>query len=105
MAPTSYNIYWSTSADVSSKNGTKIAAVASPYTHAELKQGTVYYYVVTAVNGYGESTDSARVSVTIPDYRKDVCVAMGDSITAGSFVNYAESYVPRLSASLGENDL
>jgi len=97
-----YNIYWSTSADVSSESGTQIAAVTSPYTHTELKQGTVYYYVVTAVNGYGESTDSASVSATIPDYRKDVCVALGDSITAGSFVNYSESYVPRLSAAWGK---
>jgi len=97
-----YNIYWSTSADVSSKSGTKLAAVTSPYTHTDLKQGTVYHYVITAVNGYGESTDSASVSATIPDYRKDVCVALGDSITAGSFVNYSESYVPRLSAAWGK---
>lgn len=99
---TTYNIYWSTSANVSSKSGTKIAAVPSPFTHTELKQGTVYYYVVTAVNGYGESTDSASVSATIPDYRQDVGVALGDSITTGSFVNYSESYVPRLSAAWGK---
>jgi lysophospholipase L1-like esterase len=98
-----YNIYWSTSADVSSKSGTKVAGVTSPYTHTELKQGTVYYYVITAVNGYGESTDSASVSVTIPDYRKDVCVALGDSITVGTFIdNYADTYVARLSAAWGK---
>lgn len=99
---TTYNIYWSTSANVSSESGTQIAAVTSPYTHTALKQSTVYYYVITAVNGYGESTDSAWVSVTILDYRQDVCVALGDSITVGSFVNYSESYVPRLSAAWGK---
>ncbi len=66
------------------QSGTKIADVTSPYTHTGLTQGTTYYYVVTAANGYGESADSAKVSVTIPDYRKDVCVAMGDSITEGT---------------------
>ena len=100
---TTYNIYWSTSADVSSESGTQIAAVTSPYTHTGLKQGTVYYYVITAANGYGESTDSASVSVTIPDSRKDVCVALGDSITTGTGVdNYSDTYVPRLSAAWGK---
>jgi lysophospholipase L1-like esterase/fibronectin type 3 domain-containing protein len=100
---TTYNIYWSTSADVSSTSGTKIEAVTSPHTHTALTQGTVYNYVMTAVNGYGESLDSATVSVTIPDYRQDVCVALGDSITVGTFIdNYADTYVARLSAAWGK---
>ena len=94
---TTYNIYWSTSADVSGKTRTRIEGVTSPYIHTALEQGSVYYYVITAVNGYGESADSAIISVTIPDNRNDVCVALGDSITTGYGVNYAESYVPRLS--------
>ena len=57
---TTYNIYWSTSPDVSSQSGTKIADVTSPYTHSGLTQDTTYYYVVTAVNGYGESEDSDK---------------------------------------------
>jgi lysophospholipase L1-like esterase len=94
-----YNIYWSTSPDISSKSGTKLAGVKSPYPHAGLAQGITYYYVITTVNGYGESADSDRASVTIPDSRKDVCVALGDSITFGyGATSYAKSYVPLLSA-------
>ncbi|MFH1080941.1 MAG: GDSL-type esterase/lipase family protein [Pseudomonadota bacterium] len=99
-----YNIYWSTSADVSSTSGTKIADVTSPYTHTALAQGTVYYYVITAVNGWGESADSVRVSVTIADSRKDIGVAMGDSITNGyvGLDNHADCYVSVLSGRWGK---
>lgn len=102
---TAYNIYWSRSADVSRKTGTLIANVAgSSYTHAELAWGTTYYYVITAVNNHGESSPSERVSATTPINTKlqDVCVAMGDSITAGYGVNYSLSYVPLLSGSWGK---
>ena len=58
----SYNLYWSTSPGVSPANGTKLANVTSPYTHTGLTNGTVYYYVVTAVNSYGESPASNQVS-------------------------------------------
>jgi hypothetical protein len=61
---TSYNLYWSTSSGVSPANGTKIANVTSPYTHTGLRNGTTYYYVVTAVNSYGESPASIQVSAT-----------------------------------------
>ena len=100
---TTYNIYWSTSSDISSVNGTKIADVESPYTHEGLAQGETYYYVVTAKNGYGESDDSAKTSVTILDTRQDICVSLGDSITTGSYASsYASSYVPVLSARWGK---
>jgi lysophospholipase L1-like esterase len=91
----SYNIYWSTLADVSSSSGTKIENVTSPYIHTNTQQGLSYYYVVTAVNGYGESADSNIVSLTIPDSRNDIAVAMGDSITAGyvGLDNHADCYV------------
>ncbi len=103
---TTYNIYWSTSSDVSSSNGTRIDDVESPYTHAGLTQGETYHYVVTAENGYGESDDSPKVSVTISDTRQDVCMAMGDSITEGDGASsYANSYVPLLSARWGKTVL
>ena len=101
---TSYNLYWSTSPDLSSQNGTKISVATNLYTHTGLNRDTIYYYVVTAVNAYGESEDSAQVSVTIPNNLQDICVAMGDSITAGvePLDNYDNSYVPKLQRMWGK---
>jgi uncharacterized protein YjdB len=59
---TSYNLYWSTTSGVTTTTGTQIPNVTSPYTQTSLANGTTYYYVVTAVNGAGESTASAQVS-------------------------------------------
>lgn len=101
-----YNLYWSTSPDISSQSGTKLANVKSPYTHSGLTQGKTYYYIVTAANGFGESGDSERSSVAIPDNRQNICVAMGDSITVGDgATSYANSYVPLLSTRWGKTIL
>lgn len=59
---TSYNLYYSTIPGVTKANGTKIADVTSPYTISPLTNGTPYYFVVTAVNGGGESAESDQVS-------------------------------------------
>jgi fibronectin type 3 domain-containing protein len=59
----SYNLYWSNSPGVSPTTGTKMASVLSPCMHTGLGSGLTYYYVVTAVNAYGESGKSAEVSV------------------------------------------
>ncbi len=59
---TSYNIYWSSTSGVNKTNGTKISNVTNPYTHEGLNNGTTYYYVVTAVNAYGEGGISAQAS-------------------------------------------
>jgi len=61
---TSYNIYWSTTSGVTKTTGTKITGATSPYTHTGRTNGTTYYYVVTAVNSYGESGESSQVSGT-----------------------------------------
>src|SRR6185436_11583289 len=59
---TSYNVKRST------VNGSGYATVSSPtstsYTNTGLVNGTTYYYVVTAVNGFGESANSSQVSAT-----------------------------------------
>jgi len=61
---TSYNIYWSNKAGVSTtSNSTKIANVTSPYTHAGLTSGNWYYYIVTAVTALGESLPSNEVAI------------------------------------------
>jgi hypothetical protein len=62
---TSYNIYWSTTSGVTKANGTKISSVTNPLTNGGLTNGTTYYYIVTAVNAYGESVASKEVGVTI----------------------------------------
>ncbi len=55
---TAYHLYWSTSANVTRQNGTPLRNVTSPYVHRGLQNGQTYYYVVTAENGTGESSDS-----------------------------------------------
>ena len=66
---TSYNIYWSTTSGVTKTTGTKLTGGTSPYTHTGRTNGTTYYYVVTAVNSYGESSESSQVSGTPSDYQ------------------------------------
>ena len=59
----SYNIYYDTSPGVT-KTSNKISDVTAPYTHTGLINGTVYYYIVTAVNTAGESDPSSEISAT-----------------------------------------
>ncbi len=59
---TSYNIYWLTSSGVTRSTGTRITNASRPYTHTGLTAGVTYYYVVTALNAFGESTESLQVS-------------------------------------------
>jgi mono/diheme cytochrome c family protein len=61
---TSYNLYWSTTSGVTIAAGTKVAGVASPFVQTGLADGTAYFYVVTAVNGSGESVASAEATAT-----------------------------------------
>jgi hypothetical protein len=63
---TSYNLYWSTVSGVNKATGTKISNVTSPYTHTGRSNGTTYYYVVTAVDSFGESSESSEVSARPP---------------------------------------
>ncbi|MFH1242750.1 MAG: hypothetical protein V1689_10375, partial [Pseudomonadota bacterium] len=64
---TTYNLYWSEARGVSPAKGIKIANISSPYVHKGLDNGRTYYYVVTAVNEYGESGISIEVAITLDD--------------------------------------
>jgi hypothetical protein len=61
---TSYNVYYSTVSGVTPSTGTQVLGVQAPAVHLGLSNGTTYYYIVTAVNGFGESPASAEVSAT-----------------------------------------
>lgn len=61
IGATSYNIYWNVFPGVSKTNGIKIANVTSPFLHTGLNRNIFYFYVVTAVNSYGESDESSTV--------------------------------------------
>ncbi len=60
---TSYNIYWSTLTGVTPANGNKISVTTNTYTQIALGSAATYYYLVTAVNGNGESPATTQVSV------------------------------------------
>ncbi len=60
---TSYNVYYSTTSPVTTTTGTQILGVRAPAVHLGLTNGTTYYYIVTAFNGY-ESPASAQTSTT-----------------------------------------
>lgn len=64
MDAASYNIYWSTTPSVSKTSGNKISNVQIPFTHKDLDFGKTYYYVVTAVNSFGESVESLETEAT-----------------------------------------
>src|SRR3989338_4996788 len=61
---TSYNIYWSTTSGVTKTTGTKVTSNTNSYIHPSLTNGTTYYYVVTALNSDGESSESSEVSAS-----------------------------------------
>lgn len=60
----SYNVYWSLTTGVTKTNGTKVAAVTSPYVKTGLAAGSTYYFIVSASNSVGESAASAQVTAT-----------------------------------------
>jgi len=62
---TSYNIYWSDKPGVTRRNGTKIGNARNPHKLKGLIGGKKYYFVVTAVNQSGESSESAEFSFTV----------------------------------------
>ncbi len=65
-----YHIYYATQANIIAsnisafENGTWIKNVTSPYTISNLQNGETYYFVVTAINGTQESTQSIELITT-----------------------------------------
>jgi fibronectin type 3 domain-containing protein len=59
---TSYNVYYSLTSGMTTS--TPIPDVQPPYVHLGRTNGQAYYYVVTAVNGFGESSPSTEISAT-----------------------------------------
>jgi len=80
---TSYNVYWSTSRDVGTTNGTLIANVSNPYIHTGLLDNTTYYYVVTAVAN-GLESEGSEVVWSTPGWRLQSVVVLPADVYAGS---------------------
>jgi hypothetical protein len=94
---TGYAVYWSTASIVSVSTGTKIS-LGSATTETDvsgLTNGTVYYFIVTAVNAGVESSASAMVSAA-PEYVPPTPAGIADGKamisnlrnTAQSLTNY-----------------
>ena len=96
---TSYNIYWSTTSGVTKTTGTKLTGATSPYTHTGRTNGTTYYYVVTAVNSYGESSESSQVSGT-PQSTTTSDTTAPSNITSSNFINSGASSTTSTSVTL-----
>lgn len=92
---TSYNIYWTT-APGASKQSTKLSGITtSSFVHTGRTSGVTYYYVVTAVNSFGESSESAEVFalLDIPRPTGAISAVAGDGqATVTWSTNGAASY-------------
>lgn len=102
-----YNVYYRTTAGVTVKNGIKIAAndTTTSYVHNGLIDGASYHYVVTTVNNYGESVESAEVSAQLkaPVPPASLSAVAGDGMISLSWtpVSGAASYTVYGSGSTG----
>ncbi len=88
-----------------------IASLATPaYTDTNVVSGTLYYYIVTAVNAYGESSNSAALSQMLPVYWNNVDASMpqdwdvaGNWTNTDAFPNGAGAEV-MINANIGSNE-
>ncbi len=101
---TSYNVKRATT---SGSETTIASSNSANYTDSELTDGTKYYYVVSAVNSYGESGNSSEVSATpvlaIPAVPTGLSVTPGDKQVALAWTasTGATSYNVKRSTSSG----
>ncbi len=77
-----YNLYWLADYPITKTTGTKVANVVSPFTISDLANKTSYFFMVTSVNGHGESAASAIVSATPLSVRPEQGLVL---IPAGQF--------------------
>jgi hypothetical protein len=89
---TSYNVYMSKSPGVTKLIGDKIPNVATPVKITQLEPGKTYYFVVTMVNGSGESKESKELSYT----------SVADKIGLIYWKNLSDSESPVANPSNGE---
>ena len=67
IGASSYNVYWSETSGVSPATGKKITEVLNSHIHKNLTNGGTYYYVITAINTFGESGKSNEIAITLND--------------------------------------
>jgi hypothetical protein len=87
---TSYDVYRSTTSGGYTTLPLAIGITATSYTDSSLSNGTTYYYVVSAVNSFGESQKSNEVSATPqapPDFALSASPASA-SVSRGSSAIY-----------------
>src|SRR5205823_3795723 len=77
----SYNLYWSTKSGVTPATGTKVVANANGVTYVAGLPAQLVYFIVTAVNGLGESPPSAQIAVKPNGPITDVLIALDDGST------------------------
>ena len=101
---TSYNVYYATTSGVTTANGTKIAGATSPTVQTGLAAGTSYYYIVTAVNGVGESAASVQVAATtLAAVPSPTVPAVPSGVTAVGGANKATISWPAVSGAASYN--
>ena len=97
VATNQINLTWTASSGATSYNVKRSTTSGGPYTtiatgvtatsysNTGLSANTTYYYVVSAVNTYGESANSSQASATTPQGGGgDVLLSQGKPVTASS---------------------
>ena len=90
-----YNIYVSTTPGVNKFNSNKIQNPANPITITDLEIGTTYYFIVTAVNDFGEREISREVSYKVIE--SEGFIEIEDYLTRQDFTIFFDTSSNRLS--------